>query len=411
MPERREPAMPGARPRNSAATPGVRRKEAAPIKAPGRVRVEKPDAGKGANNMDGVLTERAADAALFSAEAERWEAVLGRDRRADGHFFYSVRTTGVYCRPSCGARPARRENVRFHASAAAAEAAGFRPCKRCRPNVPRLASRQDEAVAMACRVIEAEDEMPSLAALARASGLSRFHFHRVFKAATGVTPMAYAAQCRARRVQRELGRTGTVTEAIYAAGFNSNGRFYATSSARLGMTPGDFRSGGRGTAIRYAVGSCSLGKILVAATEKGVCAISFGDDAEALERDLGRRFPNAAISPADASFRETVATIVSAVETPARGLDLPLDVQGTAFQSRVWQALREIPPGTTASYAEIARRIGRPEAARAVAAACAANGIALAIPCHRAVRSDGAIAGYRWGIERKRALLAREAGG
>jgi AraC family transcriptional regulator, regulatory protein of adaptative response / methylated-DNA-[protein]-cysteine methyltransferase len=411
MRQRPGAVVPEVLPGNSGAMPGVRSKEAAPIKAPGCVRGEKPGAGKGANTMDAVLSEGAGGAALFPTDAKRWQAVLGRDRRADGLFFYSVRTTGVYCRPSCGARRARPENVRFHRSAAAAEAAGFRPCKRCRPDVAHLASRQDEAVAAACRRIEAEDEMPSLAALAQASGLSRFHFHRVFKAATGVTPMAYAAQCRARRVQRELSRTGTVTEAIYAAGFNSNGRFYATSTARLGMTPRDFRLGGRGAAIGYAIGSCSLGTILVAATGKGVCAISFGDDAEALERDLRRRYASAAISPADESFRETVATIVSAVETPARGLDLPLDVQGTAFQTRVWQALCEIPSGATASYAEVARRIGQPEAARAVAAACAANRIALAIPCHRAVRSDGALAGYRWGVERKRTLLAREAGG
>ncbi|HTU53749.1 MAG TPA: bifunctional DNA-binding transcriptional regulator/O6-methylguanine-DNA methyltransferase Ada [Acetobacteraceae bacterium] len=360
--------------------------------------------------MDAMVSDGGA-AALYATDAERWQAVVERDRRAEGAFVYSVRSTGVYCRPYCGARLARRENVRFHASAAAAEAAGFRACKRCRPELPALERRGEEAVAKACRMIEAAEETPSLAALARASGLSRFHFHRMFKATTGTTPMAYAAQCRARRVEGALGRAGTVTEAIYEAGFNSSGRFYAEAGARLGMAPTEWRAGGPGAAIRYASGSCSLGKILVATTEKGVCAILFGEDDAALAGELARRFPKAAIAPAEASFGRTLAAVVSAVETPARGLALPLDVQGTAFQCRVWEALRAIPPGATASYGEIARRIGKPKAVRAVAAACAANGIAVAIPCHRAVRADGGLAGYRWGVARKRALLAREAAG
>jgi len=360
--------------------------------------------------MDTILAEGGTKAAAFSTDGERWQAVRTRDRRADGAFVYSVRTTAVYCRPSCGARRARPENVRFHASPAEAREAGFRPCKRCRPDLPERPGVADQAVAKACRLIETAEEVPSLDALARATGLSRFHFHRVFKAATGVTPMAYAAECRAGRVRRELRRTATVTEAIYAAGYNSNGRFYAEANQRLGMTPKAFRTGGEGSRIRFAIGTCSLGRILVGATERGIAAIWFGEDDAVLEQHLRARFPNAMLTEADESFATILAAVVEAVETPARGLDLPLDVQGTAFQNRVWQALREIPAGTTRSYAAIARQIGRPEAARAVAAACAANPAALAIPCHRAIRADGGLAGYRWGTERKRALLSREAG-
>jgi AraC family transcriptional regulator of adaptative response/methylated-DNA-[protein]-cysteine methyltransferase len=335
--------------------------------------------------------------------------VVRRDRTADGTFYYAVRTTGVYCRPSCAARLPRREHVRFYATCEEAEQAGFRPCKRCRPNQPALAEQHAAAVAKACRLIEAAEDMPNLDALAEAVGMSRFHFHRIFKTLTGVTPKAYAVAHRTQRVRDELSRTGTVTEAIYGAGFNSNGRFYATSSEVLGMTPTNFRSGGHGACIRFAVGECSLGSLLVAATDKGVCAIMLGDDPDALVRDLQDRFPQAQLIGGDDNFEQLVAKVVGFVEAPALGLDLPLDVQGTAFQQRVWQALRAIPPGTTASYTEIAARIGAPRAVRAVAQACASNAMAVAIPCHRVVRQDGALAGYRWGIERKRALLEREA--
>jgi AraC family transcriptional regulator of adaptative response/methylated-DNA-[protein]-cysteine methyltransferase len=356
-----------------------------------------------------MSTRREGEVPLFSSDDERWAAVVRRDRRADGIFYYSVRTTGVYCRPGCAAREARRENVRFHATRQAAKAAGFRPCKRCRPDEPALAARHAVAVARACRLIETAEEMPNLDALAEAAGMSRFHFHRIFTTTTGVTPKAYATAHRARRVRDELSRSDTVTDAIYGAGFNSNGRFYATSSKVLGMTPTDFRSGGAGASIRFAVGECSLGSILVAATGKGVCAILLGDEPEPLVRGLQDRFPRARLLGGDQGFEHLVAAVVGFVESPARGLDLPLDVRGTAFQQRVWQALREIPAGSTASYASIAERIGAPRAVRAVGHACAANPLAVAIPCHRVVRTDGALAGYRWGVERKRALLAREA--
>jgi len=345
----------------------------------------------------------------YASDEERWKAVCSRDRAADGHFFYSVSSTGVYCRPSCAARQARRENVGFHESCAAAERAGFRPCKRCRPNEVPLADRQAQAIAAACRAIEEAEEMPSLGALADIAGMSRFHFHRLFKALTGVTPKAYAEAHRRMRVGDELARSATVTEAIYGAGFNSNGRFYAKSTALLGMTPSAFRAGGGGASIRFAIGQCWLGAILVAATEKGVCAILLGDDPEALLRDLQDRFPKAQFIGGDAEFEQMIGKVIGFIETPRRGLDLPLDIRGTAFQQRVWQALREIPAGMTASYAEIAARIGKPKAVRAVAQACAANAIAVAIPCHRVVRTDGALSGYRWGIARKRALIDREA--
>ncbi|MGQ3055908.1 MAG: bifunctional DNA-binding transcriptional regulator/O6-methylguanine-DNA methyltransferase Ada [Nevskia sp.] len=339
----------------------------------------------------------------------RWPRVLARDASADGLFFYSVKTTGVYCRPSCGARPARPENVDFHASAAAAEAAGFRPCKRCKPDQPPLAEQHAGLVATLCRRIEQADAAPTLDALATAAGMSPFHLHRVFKAVTGLTPRAYAAAHRGRRVRSELHRADSVTDAIYEAGYNSNGRFYAEADQLLGMTPSDFRAGGTNTEIRFAIGQCSLGAILVAASPRGICAILLGDDPDALARDLQDRFPKAGLIGADAAFEATVARVVGLVEAPRLGHDLPLDVRGTAFQQRVWQALREIPAGQTASYAEVAQRIGAPTSMRAVAQACGANALAVAIPCHRVVRSDGALSGYRWGVERKRSLLDREA--
>jgi AraC family transcriptional regulator of adaptative response/methylated-DNA-[protein]-cysteine methyltransferase len=344
----------------------------------------------------------------YASDAACWQAVVSRDRGADGVFYYSVATTGVYCRPSCAARLARRENVRFHRTTAAAEEAGFRPCKRCRPQGPGPEAEHAAAVAKACRLIDEAEEMPNLTDLAAAAGLSRFHFHRVFKAMTGITPKAYAAHRRAGRVREELGRGGTVTEAIYGAGFNSNGRFYATATEMLGMTPKSFRAGGPGASIRFAVGQSSLGAILVAATEKGVAAIILGDDPATLVDELQAMFPKAELVGADQAFETMVAKVVGYVEAPALGLDLPLDVRGTAFQQRVWQALCEIPAGTTATYTEIARRVGRPKAIRAVGQACAANNLALAIPCHRVVRTDGSLSGYRWGIERKRDLLQRE---
>lgn len=368
---------------------------------PGRKRIR--------TTVDSGVMPPADARASADLDDERWEAVKRRDRQADGTFFYSVKTTGVYCRPSCGARLARRENVRFHVDRADAERAGFRPCKRCKPDEIGLVAMHAQIVARACRLIESAESMPTLGMLAEAARLSPFHFHRVFKATTGVTPRGYAAAHRVRRVRSELRRGAKVTDALYEAGFNSNGRFYAAAPDALGMTPSAYRAGGRGESIRFAIGQSSLGAILVAATKRGVCAITLGDDPQALLRDLEERFPQARLVGGDATFERRVARVVAFVEHPNVGLDLPLDVRGTAFQERVWQALRKIPAGATVSYADIARRIGAPQSVRAVAQACAANAIAVAIPCHRVVRTDGSLSGYRWGVERKRALLEREA--
>lgn len=362
--------------------------------------------------MTATTTIRSAGPASppFATDAERLAAVARRDKAADGVFYYGVLTTGVYCRPSCAARRARPENLRFHATPAEAERAGFRPCRRCRPDAPPPAERRAATIAEACRRIDEAEETPTLDALADAAGMSPFHFHRVFKAATGLTPRAYAAARRAERVRAALPGSTTVTGALYDAGYGSSGRFYAAAPEVLGMTPTAFRAGGAGTTIRFAIGTCTLGAILVAASDRGVCAILLGDDPDALARDLQDRFPRARLIGGDAGFERLVAAAVGLVEAPGRGHELPLDIRGTAFQQRVWQALRAIPAGTTASYAEVAATIGAPGAGRAVARACAANMLAVAVPCHRVVRKDGAPSGYRWGVERRRTLLAREAG-
>ncbi|MHC6227472.1 bifunctional DNA-binding transcriptional regulator/O6-methylguanine-DNA methyltransferase Ada [Pseudomonas sp. X10] len=345
----------------------------------------------------------------FRTDEQRWCAVQANDPSADGQFVYAVRTTGIYCRPSCRARLPRRENVEYFSDAEAAEAAGYRACRRCSADKAQANARRTELVARACRLIEASDTPPNLEQLGEQLGLSPFHLHRLFKAETGLTPKAYASAFRARRLREELGDASTsVTDAIYGAGFNSNSRFYESAGQRLGMRPREYRAGGAGATIRFAIGECSLGAILVAQSQHGICAILLGDDPELLLRDLQDQFPKAQLLGGDAGFERLVAEVVGFVEMPALGLNLPLDVQGTAFQERVWQVLREVPVGSRVSYTEIAERIGAPRAVRAVAMACAANKIAVAIPCHRVVRRDGDISGYRWGVERKRQLLERE---
>ncbi len=342
---------------------------------------------------------------------QRWQAVTQRDKTADGTFYYAVRTTGVYCRPSCPSRQARREHVAFYDTGVQAEQAGFRACKRCKPNEAALGERQAQAIATVCRAIEQAEDLPSLDELAQIAGMSRFHFHRVFKEKTGVTPKAYAAAQRAQRLRAGLAQSDSVTTAMYDAGFNSSGHFYAESSGRLGMTPSAYRSGGSGAQIRFAVAQCWLGAILVATTEKGVCAITLGDDPDQLVRDLQDQFPQAELIGGDATFEKLVAKVIGFIESPQGDLNLPLDVRGTAFQQRVWQALRDIPAGQRVTYSDIAGRIGSPTAVRAVASACASNAIAVLIPCHRVVRMDGSLSGYRWGVERKQALLNREGDG
>lgn len=359
--------------------------------------------------MIATLTETPKPTPPPVTEDPRWALILQRDKRADGHLWYSVSTTGVYCRPSCPSRIANPGNVQLHDTLESAKATGCRPCRRCNPDGPSIEAANAALVAKACRIIEESEEEPSLEELADAIGRSPGYFYRVFKAITGLTPKDYAAGHRAMRIRQKLSSGNTVTEAIYDAGFNSSGRFYENSADMLGMTPSHYRAGGASEEIRFAVGQASLGAILVASTMKGVVSILLGDDPDELVRNLQDRFPKAHLIGADRDYEAFVARVVGFVETPAIGLNLPLDVRGTAFQQRVWQALQEIPLGESVSYAEIARRIGSPKAVRAVAQACAANNIALAIPCHRVVRTDGSLSGYAWGVERKRILLDREA--
>jgi AraC family transcriptional regulator, regulatory protein of adaptative response / methylated-DNA-[protein]-cysteine methyltransferase len=355
------------------------------------------------------MNTSASGISAYTTDDARWKAVQARDSAADGHFVYAVRTTGVYCRPSASARLPKRENVEFFDSAEAAEAAGYRASRRARSDQTSAAAERAVLVAQACRLIESSETPPNLDELAASAGMSPFHFHRVFKAETGLTPKAYASAFRARRLREELNApNASVTEAIYEAGFNSNSRFYEASDQLLGMRARDYRSGGTGAVIRFAVGQCSLGAILVAQSQRGICAILLDDDPDALVREVQDQFPKAQLIGGDTEFEQLIALVVGFIEAPSIGLNLPLDVRGTAFQERVWQALREIPPGTTVSYRQIAERIGVPKAVRAVAQACGANHIAVAIPCHRVVRRDGGLAGYRWGVERKRELLRRE---
>lgn len=340
----------------------------------------------------------------------RWAAVVARDVEADDHFVYAVASTGVYCRPSCAARRARPENVRFYATRQEAENAGFRPCRRCRPDQPSRIARRAAQVTAACRIIDHAETAPKLTELAQRVGVSPYHFHRLFKKITGLTPREYAAARRAQRLRHELHQGERVTKAVFDAGYSSSSRFYEKSDAVLGMTPSDYRAGGANSTIHFALGSCFLGSVLVAQSDRGVCAILLGDDPKALARDLQCRFPRAKLIGGDGEFARRVTRVIDFIEEPAKGLAVPLDIRGTAFQQRVWRALRETPAGQTVSYGAIASRIGAPKSARAVARACAANPLAVAIPCHRAIREDGSLSGYRWGMERKRALLDKERG-
>jgi len=338
----------------------------------------------------------------------RWRAVVSRDPQASAAFLYAVTTTGVYCRPSCGARTPRPEHVEFFQTTVEAERAGYRPCKRCKPEGPPLAELQAANVAAMCRTLEHAEHPIALADLARGVGLSAFHAHRLFKAATGTTPRAYAQACRAQRLHGGLREASTVTEAVYAAGYGSQSRFYAEATRLLGTSPSEYRKGGPSREIHASIHPCDLGLVLVAVTSAGVCAVLLGDDPDALREELSQRFPRARILSSAPADRQLVRAVLDLVEHPQKAADLPLDIQGTAFQHRVWNALREIPPGTTRTYAEVAAALGSPRGARAVAAACAANPIAVVIPCHRVVGVGGRLAGYRWGLQRKETLLERE---
>ncbi|WP_315710213.1 bifunctional DNA-binding transcriptional regulator/O6-methylguanine-DNA methyltransferase Ada [Brenneria uluponensis] len=356
-----------------------------------------------------MMSDNASSPELWETDDARWQAVVERNSAADGSFVFGVTTTGVYCSPSGAARLPKRENVVFFDSDAAAEKAGFRPSRRYKRGQPPLDAVHAAKITQACRYIAQTDGAVKLADIATHVGMSAFHFHRLFKAVTGLTPRAFASAHRGQRLREALGKTGRVTDAIFDAGFNTTSRCYEQSDAILGMSPKTWQSGGKGMRIWFAVGVCSLGDILVAQSEKGICAILLGDEAETLVCDLQDQFPQAELIGGDDDFEQVIAQVVGFIEAPGRNLALPLDIRGTAFQLRVWQALKDIPPGTTVSYSDIAQRIGSPKAVRAVASACANNRLAVAIPCHRVVRRDGALAGYRWGVERKRALLDKEA--
>ncbi len=330
-----------------------------------------------------------------------WAAFVARDRAFDGRFVGAVRTTGIYCKPSCPARHPLRQNMSFYPDGAAARAAGYRACLRCKPDA---LSRDRIAVAKAVALIEGAEEAPSLEAVASAVGYAPHHFHRLFKRATGVTPAAYARSLKSMRAGDALTREGRVADAIYDAGYSAPSRFYDHAGKRLGLSPSAWARGGAGVTIRWTVADTSLGKLLVAATEKGLCRVSFDEG----PLELATRFPAAEIVEGGVALAALAARVVAEVETPGRDRDLPIDVQGTAFQEAIWQALRRIPPGETMSYAQLAAAIGKPGAVRAAGSACGANNVAVVIPCHRVQRADGSIGGYAYGAERKRALLKRE---
>jgi AraC family transcriptional regulator of adaptative response/methylated-DNA-[protein]-cysteine methyltransferase len=344
----------------------------------------------------------------FTSESNRWQAVIQRNPQAYDKFVFGVVTTGIYCRPTCSSRKPNRENVLFFDNGKTAEQDGFRPCKRCCPQFSNAANMAVERITQVCKIIENAKKEQSLKELALSVGLSPSHFHRLFKRTVGVTPKQYAIENRLQRVRNNLQRNSTVTETVYAAGFESSSRFYETATRSLGMKPSAYKKGGAGISIRYAIIQSYLGWVLIAATEQGICKIDIDAVPEILRTRLKADFPEANLQDNDPEFRTIIAQTLSLLEAPEQGLSLPLDIQGTAFQRRVWATLQTIPPGSTASYAEVAKMIGKPKAARAVARACAANHIAVAIPCHRVVRGNGDLAGYRWGIERKQAILDRE---
>lgn len=344
----------------------------------------------------------------FLTDTQRWEAVVGRNRAAAHHFYYAVKTTGIYCVAGCASRLPRRENVLFFESRLQAETAGFRPCKRCRPDDPAHADMGSRRVIDACRAIEAADSPIPLDDLAQRAGLSLSHFQRLFKERVGLTPKEYAHAVQDRRVRDALEKGRSVTRAIHDAGFGSASRFYARSVDALGMDARQYGKGGAGLTIRHAEARSFLGLILVGVTERGVCSIEFGTDRDALIQALRDRFPNASIEDGGEELGALVQEVVAFIDSPQQGFDVPLDIQGTAFQQRVWKELRDIPCGETRTYTEIAEALGAPRSVRAVATACAANLLAVVVPCHRVIRKSGALAGYRWGLELKKALLERE---
>jgi AraC family transcriptional regulator of adaptative response/methylated-DNA-[protein]-cysteine methyltransferase len=349
------------------------------------------------------------EAKTYTSDASRYRAFETRDAGAEGHFIIAVKTTGIYCRPGCPARPPKRENVEFFETIPQARAAGYRACLRCKPDEPAQGARIAKVVTEACRKLERDEKVPSVAALAKAAGFSEGRFHKLFKQATGLSPKQYALAKRVEKFRDRLKGGETVTAALYDAGFNASSRAYE-ASRRLGARPRDVKSGGAALVLKSSVARCSLGFVGIAMSERGLCALAFGDSAKAAREAVQARFPKATLIDADGELSSAIKRVVDLVEEPAGALELPLDIRGTAFQERVWQALRRIPAGKTRSYSEIARAIGEPSAHRAVANACGANKIAVAIPCHRVVASDGSVGGYAFGVKRKKVLLAKEAG-
>ncbi len=342
-----------------------------------------------------------------STDEQRWQAVLDRRPPADDGFVYAVETTGVFCLPGCASRRPNRSNVRFFETAEDAKSAGFRPCRRCRPD-RKGTDLATAAVTRACRRLEQEDVEPTLPELAAEAGYSPAHFQKLFKSCIGLSPKQYAKGIRAKRMGAALLEGSTVTDALYESGYGAASRAYEAATDTLGMTPSRYRSGANGETIRFATATSALGPVIVAGTRRGVCAVEFGESRNELLRLIQARFPGAVLQSAGKAFESWLSALLTFIETPQAGLDLPLDIQGTAFQQRVWNALLKIPAGETMTYSELARRLGMPRGARAVASAIAANRIALAVPCHRVIRKDGDLADYRWGVARKRDLLARE---
>ncbi|PLY45064.1 bifunctional DNA-binding transcriptional regulator/O6-methylguanine-DNA methyltransferase Ada [Lelliottia sp. F153] len=345
---------------------------------------------------------------ILNTDEERWLAVLARDSSADNQFVFAVQTTGIFCRPSCRARHALRKNVRFFPDARHAEQAGFRPCKRCAPDKADPQAAKMAKIEQACRLLE-EDSALTLTALAEAVAMSPFHFHRLFKTHTGMTPKSWQQAARARRLRAALTQGDTITDSVLAAGFPDSSSYYRKADDVLGMTAKQYRNGGNDVTVRYAISDCDLGRCLVAESERGICAILLGDNDDALAEEIHTLFPHAQQETPEGTFAGRLHQVITSLDNSGTALALPLDIRGTAFQQQVWQALRAIPCGETASYQQVASAIGKPNAVRAVASACAANKLAIVIPCHRVVRNDGALSGYRWGTARKAQLLQREA--
>ena len=344
----------------------------------------------------------------FSTDGARWQAIRDNDPRADDAFYYAVMTTGVYCRPSCRSKLPNRCNVEYFATSGDAEAAGYRACRRCRPTATAKVDEREQKIIEACRIIEESETSITLGDLAMQVKMSPYHFHRLFKKVVGVTPKQYASRVQSRRFQNKLKTSPSVTEAIYAAGYGSSGSVYDRKRDQLAMKPKIYRRGADGVNIIYGVARCFLGWVIVAATDRGICAIEFGDDPESLPDLVRTRFPNAQVDKADSGFKSLVEEVVAFIESPQDAFHLPLDIQGTAFQQQVWNVLRQIKPGRTMSYTEVADRIGKAGAPRAAASACAANKLAVVIPCHRVISKAGKAGGYRWGTERKKRLLQME---